>query len=276
VHRKVPAGFGGRLHGKARSSPPRTRDLAVQPTLFQERDSRTVPSDDVPTGSVPADAGPATAASQGPGASGPDQPPPDSDPPSPGPDGPGGDSGPGGTGGDSRPGGSGGPSGPGPAPRPGADAGPSLAALVTITIPLATYQGRSEAPGDAGGYGILDGDDARDLAAAAARHPATPRPPPLPPSLSPPLTPTAPPPPTPASPAATPREAPDQPAPDHHPARGPAPFCGISQWLVWRRGWVAGTAVGCCLHRGFVRRWQYLASLDRSRPCAPSPLGALH
>jgi hypothetical protein len=42
------------------------------------------------------------------------------------------------------------------------------------------------------------------------------------------------------------------------------------------RGWVAGTAVGCCLHRGFVRRWQYLASLDRSRPCAPSPLAALH
>ena len=63
--------------------------------------------------------------------------------------------------------------GPGPAPRPGPDAGPSLAALVTITIPLATQQGRSEAPGDAGGYGPLDGDDARDLVAAAARHPST-------------------------------------------------------------------------------------------------------
>ena len=37
-------------------------------------------------------------------------------------------------------------SGPGPAPRPGPAAGPSLAALVTITIPLATYQGLSETP----------------------------------------------------------------------------------------------------------------------------------
>ena len=27
--------------------------------------------------------------------------------------------------------------------------------------------------------------------------------------------------------------------------------------------------------RGFVRRWKHLASLDRSRPCAPSPLAAL-
>jgi hypothetical protein len=35
-------------------------------------------------------------------------------------------------------------------------------------------------------------------------------------------------------------------------------------------------ATRCCLHRGFVRRWHYLASLDRSRPCAPSPLAALH
>ena len=61
----------------------------------------------------------------------------------------------------------------GPAPRPGPDAGPSLAALVTITIPLTTYQGRSDTPGEADGYGILDGDDARDLAAAAARHPST-------------------------------------------------------------------------------------------------------
>ncbi|HME67815.1 MAG TPA: HNH endonuclease signature motif containing protein, partial [Streptosporangiaceae bacterium] len=52
-------------------------------------------------------------------------------------------------------------------------AGPSLAALVTITIPLTTYQGRSDTPGEADGYGPLDGDDARDLAAAAARHPRT-------------------------------------------------------------------------------------------------------
>jgi hypothetical protein len=44
---------------------------------------------------------------------------------------------------------------------------------VTITIPLTTYQGRSDIPGEAGGYGLLDGDDARDLVAAAARHPDT-------------------------------------------------------------------------------------------------------
>ena len=60
-----------------------------------------------------------------------------------------------------------------PAAPAGPDAGPSLAALVTITIPLTTYQGRSDTPGEAGGFGILDGDDARDLAAAAARHPRT-------------------------------------------------------------------------------------------------------
>ena len=59
------------------------------------------------------------------------------------------------------------PAGPGPA------SGPSLAALVTLTIPLATWQRRSEAPGEADGFGPLDGDDARDLAAAAARHPRT-------------------------------------------------------------------------------------------------------
>ena len=90
---------------------------------------------------------------------GPEQPPPDSDPP--GPPGPGGR----------------GPGGPGPAPTPSPSPspapGPSLATLVTLTIPLATYLGQSEAPGDADAYGALDGDDARDLAAAAARHPRT-------------------------------------------------------------------------------------------------------
>jgi hypothetical protein len=49
----------------------------------------------------------------------------------------------------------------------------TFAALVTLTIPWATYQGRSETPGEAGGFGLLNGDDARDLAAAAARHPRT-------------------------------------------------------------------------------------------------------
>jgi hypothetical protein len=75
----------------------------------------------------------------------------------------------------------GGPAGPGndpgpgngPSPRPGPATGPSLAALVTITIPLATYQSRSETPGEADGFGVLDGDEARAVAAAAARQPRT-------------------------------------------------------------------------------------------------------
>jgi len=103
--------------------------------LLQERDSRDL--------AVPGQA------------SGPDQLPPDSQPlTGPRPD---------------RPGGS----GSGPAPSPGPAAGPSIAALVTITFPWATMQGRSELPGEADGFGVLDGDEARDLAAAAARHPRT-------------------------------------------------------------------------------------------------------
>jgi Domain of unknown function (DUF222) len=101
--------------------------------------------------------------------------PPDDEPPDPsdpaGPDGPGGPDGRGGRGGSGGSGGSG--------PGPGLDRGlspaarPSVAALVTITIPWDTYQGRAETPGQADGFGVLDGDDARDLAAAAARHPRT-------------------------------------------------------------------------------------------------------
>jgi hypothetical protein len=156
---------------RAAGVPGSLQDLRVRAylDLLQERDSRAapVPAGPVPAGPVPADPVPAGDPDQPPPDTGPDQPPPDSDPPGApgtGPDGPGGNSG---------PGGNGGPGGPGPAPRPAPDAGPSLAALVTITIPLTTWQGRSDAPGDAGGYGILDGDDARDLAAAAARHPRT-------------------------------------------------------------------------------------------------------
>ena len=121
--------------------------------LLQERDSRNQP-----TGPIPA--------SDGAEASGAGRPPPDSNPPGdadpddPGPGGPG--NGPGN-----------GPGGPGPVPGPAPASGPSLAALVTLTIPWATVHGRSGAPGEAGGFGPLDGEDARDLAAAAARHPAT-------------------------------------------------------------------------------------------------------
>jgi hypothetical protein len=173
---------------RAAGVPGTLQDLRVRAylDLLQERDSRTDPANLV------------AAASGGAGQDqpAPDQPPPDTGPPGPGngPGGPDGSSGPGGPDGSGGPGGSdgsgdpggsdgsggpgsgpGGPDGPGPAPRPGAgvDAGPSLAALVTITIPLSTYQGRSDTPGEAGGFGLLDGDDARDLAAAAARHPRT-------------------------------------------------------------------------------------------------------
>jgi hypothetical protein len=138
--------------------------------LLQERDSRGQLQERDSRGQ-PAGRGEAGADS------GPDQPPPDNDPEGPG--GPGGNDGPDDPGpddpGPDGPGGRGGPGrdGPGPAPGAGPGAGPSLAALVTLTLPLATWQGRSQAPGQAGGFGLLDADDARDLAAAAARHPAT-------------------------------------------------------------------------------------------------------
>jgi hypothetical protein len=147
--------------------------------LLQERDSRDRPAGG--QASVPDQPAPGGRSSG----------PPDPDPGPGGPGGPGGNGGNGGNGGPGGPGGPGcgpggpggrggnGPGGPGPrpgpapAPAPGAGAGPSVAALVTLTIPLATWQGRSEAPGQADGFGLLDGDDARDLAAAAARHPRT-------------------------------------------------------------------------------------------------------
>jgi Domain of unknown function (DUF222) len=70
----------------------------------------------------------------------------------------------------------GGPTGTGGACsiRPGArDPGPSLAALVNITVPLSTVLGKSNIPADAAGFGLVDADTARDLVAAATRHPQT-------------------------------------------------------------------------------------------------------
>jgi hypothetical protein len=144
--------------------------------LLQERDSRDVAADPPPVGEKLDDspAGPEPDGSL----RGPEprdslaDPEPDSGSDRPGESG--GPSDPGRPG--NSPGGPGrGPGGPGPgaAPGPSPTSRPSLAALVTITIPLATWQGRSEAPGEAGGFGPLDADDARDLAAAAARHPRT-------------------------------------------------------------------------------------------------------
>jgi hypothetical protein len=86
-------------------------------------------------------------------------------------DGPGGNGGPGGSGRGPR----NGPAGTGSTGngRPAGDTGPSLAAQVTLTLPWATSLGTSGTPGEAGGFGLLDPGTARDLAAAAARHPDT-------------------------------------------------------------------------------------------------------
>jgi Domain of unknown function (DUF222) len=145
---------------RAAGMPGTLTELRVQAylDLLQERDSRLAPAD---PGTAETDAPP------GPGADGPDGP--------AGPPGP--DDAPGGAG--PGPGPGGGPGGTGPdghphhphQARPGA--GPSVAALVNILVPVEMLLGLSAAPGEAAGYGLLDADDARDLVAAAARHPHT-------------------------------------------------------------------------------------------------------
>ena len=116
------------LNLRAAGMPGTLQELRVRAylDLLQERDSRAVPE------------GPAQNDPPGPPDTGPDG--------LSEPDGPDGLSGPSGPDGPSDPGGPRAPGGPGPAHPPGPDAGPSLAALVTITIPLATYQGRSAGP----------------------------------------------------------------------------------------------------------------------------------
>ena len=128
--------------------------------LLQERDSRQTQAG--PPGRPEGGDSPG-------GDSGPD----DSGPDDSGPDDSGGRGGRGGADG-SGPGPRGhGPAGPGPdgQARPAArDAGPIIAAQVTITVPLGTALGRSEVPGDVAGYGLVDAQTARDLLTAAARH----------------------------------------------------------------------------------------------------------
>ena len=69
------------------------------------------------------------------------------------------------------------PSGSGPSPSGSGPAGPGrdpgVAAVITLTVSLDTALGRSGAPGDVAGFGVLDAPDTRDLIAAAARHPRT-------------------------------------------------------------------------------------------------------
>ena len=137
---------------RAAGLPGSLRELRVRAylDLLQERDSRAVPA--VPAGQARAGQ---PDGNEGGGA-----------PDGSGPDGPGGGDGPG------YPPDA--PGGPGSHARPAApDPGPSVAALVTITVPWSTAAGQSEAPGEAAGFGLLDADTARDLVAAAARHPDT-------------------------------------------------------------------------------------------------------
>ena len=97
--------------------------------------------------------------------------------------GPGGDGGgidpyhgsaPGGMGPDGGSGPGGGPDGgPGPGGDGGTEGGGGGEALPEVTVPLATLQGRADRPGDNRLLGPLDPALARDLAAAAARSPAS-------------------------------------------------------------------------------------------------------
>jgi len=163
--------------------------------LLQERDTRNAQSDpnadQALNSSSPGpeggtrDSGGSQDHGDGPGGNGPGGNGPGGDGPGgngPGGNGPGGDSGLGGSGGHGGVGASGpghrgrGPAGTAPygQARPAAqDTGPSLAAQVNITVPLETALGRSEVPGEAIGFGILDAQSARDLLTAAARHPDT-------------------------------------------------------------------------------------------------------
>jgi hypothetical protein len=62
------------------------------------------------------------------------------------------------------------------------DGGPSLAAQITITVPVTAMDGDPSAAGEVGGFGLVDSADTRALLAAASRDPRTPRPPPHPPT----------------------------------------------------------------------------------------------
>jgi Domain of unknown function (DUF222) len=62
-----------------------------------------------------------------------------------------------------------GPQGPGTA----AGGLAPLPALINLIIPAGTLLGWSAAPGEAGNWGLLDGDDTRQIVQAASRHPRT-------------------------------------------------------------------------------------------------------
>jgi hypothetical protein len=169
------------LDMRAAGIPGSLRELRNQAylDLLQERDSRLqaglVPEQGHSPADSPAQGGPT------PDGTAPDARPSDGpeSPEGPDPDGPDPDGGP-----QDGPGGNGGsgpqrptPTGTDPdaaARRPARnDTGPYLAALVNITVPLATALGLSATPGAAAGFGLLDPAAARDLLAAAGRSPHT-------------------------------------------------------------------------------------------------------
>jgi hypothetical protein len=125
---------------RAAGVPGTLQELRVQAylDLLQERDSRTALADPAVNADPAANTDPDG-----------------NDGPSAGPDQPGGP----------------GPNGTGRPAHP--DPGPSLAAQVTITVPLAALDGDPGACGEADGFGLVDAEDARALVAAASRNPKT-------------------------------------------------------------------------------------------------------
>jgi hypothetical protein len=60
-----------------------------------------------------------------------------------------------------------------PAPGKGDGKASPVAALINLTLSLSSYLGAGDTPGRMAGFGTLDPQSARDLADAAAQHPAT-------------------------------------------------------------------------------------------------------
>jgi hypothetical protein len=152
---------------RAAGLPGTLRDLRVRAylDLLQERDSRLAPAAPDAASSTDADRTVSPAHDSRP------------DDPQDGHDGSGDGhgSGPGGDGGPDH-GPTGGPGGSGSngcARRARKDPGPSVAALVNITVPWSSVIGQPGTLGEAAGFGLLDAQTARDLMAAAARHPRT-------------------------------------------------------------------------------------------------------
>jgi hypothetical protein len=71
------------------------------------------------------------------------------------------------------PGGSSSPGGPGSTGGPDAPGAPVLRGMVNLTVPLGTWLGLGEVPGEVAGFGPVDAEDCRDLARAMAQHPGT-------------------------------------------------------------------------------------------------------